>query len=156
MNPVIRKNILLAIRIFVGLVFLISGVGKLIDSGYVNYALVRLLASHFYWLIEYAAAIVIGISIIELIIAIFLFWGKKLKWALCAALVLLLIFSGIMSYFFWQGTQVQSCGCFGAFGIGGGLGFSLIKNLVLIILIITGFVLLAQKDKAIAESSSII
>lgn len=145
MSPTIHKNSLLAIRIIVGLVFLLSGVGKLIDGGYVNYALVRLLASNFYWIIEYAAPIVIAISIIELIIAAVLFWGKKLKWALSAALILLLVFSAVMGYFYWQGMQVQSCGCFGAFGFGGGLGFSLIKNLVLIALIVGAFLLMSKK-----------
>lgn len=151
MSPTIRKNSLLAIRIIVGLVFLLSGIGKLLDSGYVNYALVRLLASNFYWIIEYAATIVIAISIIELIIAAFLFWGKKLKWALSAALILLLIFSGVMSYFYWQGMQVQSCGCFGAFGFGGGLGFSLLKNVVLIILIIAAFIVSTPKETSMTE-----
>jgi len=150
----IKKNGLLVLRIFVGLVFLISGLGKLIDTGYVNYALVRLLASHFYWLIEYAAPIVIAISIIELIIAAFLFWGKKLKWALSAALVLLLIFSGVMGYFYWQGMQVQSCGCFGAFGFGGGLGFSLLKNLVLIACIIAAYLLMPSKNRNVAFTNT--
>lgn len=128
-----------------GLVFLISGIGKLIDSGYVNYALVRLLSTKFYWIIEYAAVIVISLSIIELIISGFLFLGKKLRWPLGAALLLLLVFSSVMGYFYWQGMQVQSCGCFGAFGIGGGLAISLLKNLVLIILIIAAFVLTAKQ-----------
>ncbi len=145
MNQKTGRNSLLAIRLILGLVFLISGIGKLIDSGYVNYALVRLLSAEFYWIIEWAAVIVITISIIELIIAGFLFWGKKLSWALSAALLLLLIFSGVMGYFYWQGMNVQSCGCFGAFGIGGGLAFSLLKNLVLIVLAIAGFILQTKK-----------
>ncbi len=140
-----KRISLLIIRILLGLVFLISGIGKLIDSGYVNYALVRLLSTEFYWMIEYAAAIVITISIIELIIAAFLLWGKKLRWALSGALLLLLIFSGVMGYFYWQGMNVQSCGCFGAFGIGGGLAFSLLKNLVLIALVIICYLFLPRK-----------
>lgn len=140
-----KEKISRIICIFIGLVFLISGVGKLIDSGYVNYALVRLLSTKFYWLIEYAATIVIALSIVELIIAAFLLFRKKLKWALSAALLLLILFSGVMGYFYWQGMQVQSCGCFGAFGLGGGLVFSLLKNLVLIILIVTAFVLQGGK-----------
>ncbi len=141
----VQNIIVFAIRILLGLVFLISGIGKLIDSGYVNYALVRLLSTELYWIIEYAAVIVISISIFELIIAGFLFWGERLKWALSAALVLLLIFNAVMIYFYWQGMNVQSCGCFGAFGIGGGLVFSLLKNLVLIVLVIAGFVFIPRK-----------
>lgn len=140
MNLKFKQYTVLVIRVLLGIVFLISGIGKLIDSGYVNYSLVRLLSTEFYWIIEYAAVLVIAISIIELIIAVCLFWGKKLRWPFSAALLLLLIFSGVMGYFYWQGMSVQACGCFGAFSIGGGLGFSLLKNVVLIILVAGGLV----------------
>lgn len=142
MNLKLKQYSVLVIRVFLGLVFLISAIGKLIDSGYVNYSLVRLLSTKFYWMIEYATVLVISISVIELIIAVFLLWGKMLKWALSAALLLLLFFSGVMGYFYWQGMSVQACGCFGAFSIGGGLAFSLLKNLVLIIFVFLGLKLI--------------
>src|SRR5699024_5975085 len=145
MSNKMQRYSLLVIRLLEGLVFLVSAVGKLIDSGYVNYALVRLLSTKFYWLIEYAAALVIAISMVELIIALLLLWGKKLQWALAAAFLLLIGFSGVMGYFYWQGMSVASCGCFGAFGIGGGLEFSLLKNLALLVLVISAFLLGERK-----------
>jgi uncharacterized membrane protein YphA (DoxX/SURF4 family) len=141
-----RRIILLSIRILLGLVFLLSGIGKLIDSGYVNYELVRLLSTQYYWIIEYAAIIMISISIIELLIAVLLLWGKLLKTALAGALLMLVGFSSVLGYFYLQGMNVASCGCFGALGIGGGLEFSLIKNGVMIVLIIAAFVLISPKD----------
>jgi len=141
-----RRIILLSIRILLGLVFLLSGIGKLIDSGYVNYELVRLLSTQYYWIIEYAAIIMISISIIELLIAVLLLWGKLLKTALAGALLMLVGFSSVLGYFYLQGMNVASCGCFGALGIGGGLEFSLIKNGVMIVLIIAAFVLITPKD----------
>ena len=139
MKPKARRISLLVIRIILGLVFLLSGVGKLIDSGYVNYDLVRLLSTEYFWIIEYAAPIIISISIVELLIAIFTFWGKYLKAALGVALVMLICFSSVLAYFYLQGRNVEGCGCFGAFGIGGGLEFTLIRNFVLMALIICAY-----------------
>ncbi len=148
-TPKYRRYSLLTIRIILGLVFLLSGVGKLIDSGYVNYDLVRLLSSTYFWIIEYAAHIIISLSIVELLIAIFLCWGKYLKWALTAALLMLTGFTGILGYFYLQGMSVASCGCFGAFGFASGLEFTLIRNAVLILLAIGGIILLnTQPEKA--------
>jgi uncharacterized membrane protein YphA (DoxX/SURF4 family) len=145
MSPKKQRISLLTIRIIVGLVFLLSGIGKLLDEGYVNYDLVRLLSTKIYWLIEYAAVIIISISILELLIAVLLLWGKYLKMALTAALIMLLTFSSVLGYFYLQGMNVASCGCFGALGIGGGLEFTLIRNAVLLTLIIAGFFLKSRK-----------
>ena len=127
-----------------GIIFLISGIGKLIDSDYVNYDLVRLLSSHFYWIIEYAAPIIITVSIIELLLAALLLWGRKLKWALSGTLLMLLSFSSVLGYFYFQGMNVEGCGCFGAFGLDFGLGATLIRNLVLIALCIVSYLIMTS------------
>ena len=139
MKPKTRRISLRAIRILLGLVFLLSGIGKLIDSGYVNYDLVRLISTAFYWIIEYAATIIISISIIELVLAVLLLWGKFIKTALAASLLMLICFSSVLGYFYLQGMSIEGCGCFGALGIGGGLEFTLIRNAILIILIFWAF-----------------
>lgn len=145
MTPKNRKISLLTIRIILGLVFLLSGIGKLIDSRYVNYDLVRLLSTEFYWIIEYAAAIIISISIIELLLALFLLWGKYLKTVFGISLIMLLGFTSVLGYFYLDGMNVASCGCFGALGIGGGMEFTLIRNFVLIALIIVAYLLMSSK-----------
>lgn len=145
MQSTYRRYSLLAIRIILGTVFLFSGIGKLIDSGYVNYDLVRLLSSTYFWIIEYAAHIIISLSIAELLIVGFLCWEKYLKWTLAAALLLLAGFTSVLGYFYLQGMNVASCGCFGAFGFGSGLEFTLIRNIVLMLLCIGGFVLVQTK-----------
>lgn len=148
-----RRITLLAIRIILGLIFLLSGVGKLIDSGYVNYDLVRLLSTEFYWVIEYAAAIIITLSLVELLLAVLLLWGKYLKTALTASLFMLLSFTSVLGYFYLDGMNVASCGCFGALGIGGGMEFTLIRNLVLISLIIGAYIILTSpRESSISES----
>lgn len=140
MTPKMQKNILLTIRILLGLLFLASGIGKLIDASDARY-LVELLASEFYWLIEYVNPIVIGTSLLELLFATLLLWGKKLKAALWGSLILVSVFTITLSYFYLQGMSIESCGCFGALGIGGGLGTTLIRNGILLVLIVSGLVL---------------
>ena len=147
-TPKYRRYSLLTIRIILGLVFLLSGVGKLIDSGYVNYDLVRLLSSTYFWVIEYAAHIIISLSILELVVVVFLCLEKYVKWALAAALFMLTGFTGILGYFYLQGMSVASCGCFGAFGFASGLEFTLIRNAVLIVLAIGGIILVTSKKES--------
>jgi len=144
MKPKMQKNILLTIRILLGLIFIASGIGKLIDSSDARY-LVELLASEFYWLIEYANPIVIGTSLLELLLAVFLIWGKKLKAALWGSLALVSVFTITLGYFYLQGMSIESCGCFGALGIGGGLEATLIRNGILLLLIIGAFVLMRSR-----------
>lgn len=146
MSPKVRRNSLIAIRIILGLVFLLSGTGKLFDSGYVNYDLIRLLSEKFFWIIEYAAPIMITISVIELLLAALLLWNKWLRIALSASLLMLLTFSSVLGYYYLQGTNIEGCGCFGAFGFGGGLEVTLIRNLVLMALIIGAFFLTNSRN----------
>jgi uncharacterized membrane protein YphA (DoxX/SURF4 family) len=149
-----RRISLLSIRILLGVVFLLSGIGKLINDSDARY-LVELLATKFYWMIEYTGPIVLAITIIELLLAFFLLWGKKLRWVLGGALLLIIAFSGILSYFYWQGFGIKSCGCFGALDIGGGLTFSLLKNVVLLALIIGAYCLIPSRNKPLQKSTGI-
>lgn len=146
-----RKRIALTIiRIILGVIFLLSGIGKLINGADAQY-LVELLATKFYWLIEYSSLIVTSTSVIELVLAVFLLWGRYLKWALVGTLLMLLGFSSVLSYFYFQGMSVENCGCFGAFGFASGLEFTLIRNLVLVLLIIGAFVLMRVRKKEKSE-----
>ena len=145
-NPKYLRNSLVVIRIILGIVFLLSGVGKLINASDARY-LVELLATRYYWLIEYGNLIVITTSLAEVAIAVLLLWGKYLRSALGGALLLLAGFSTVLSYFYLQGMSVENCGCFGAFGFASGLEFTLIRNMVLILLSISALVLLSKTNK---------
>lgn len=127
------------IRFLLGTLFLVSGVGKLIEGSDARY-LVELLATEFYWLIEYADVIVIATSLFELVLAGWLFWGRKLNVALLTSALLLLSFSSVLLYFYIQGQSIASCGCFGAFGFDSGLEATLIRNGVLLILVVGGYI----------------
>ncbi|MDX1638756.1 MAG: DoxX family membrane protein [Balneolaceae bacterium] len=140
MSPNTRTYALLTIRVILGGLFLLSGVGKLIDSSDAIY-LVELLATEYYWLIEYGNQIVVGTSIIELLLAVLLFWGRQLRWVFSASFLLVLSFTVVIAYFYLQGMSVASCGCFGAFGGGGGLTVTLLRNAALLLLVAGGLVM---------------
>lgn len=146
MNPKYTKTALTTIRIILGAVFVISGVGKLINPSDAKY-LVELLATEFYWLIEYAGPIVTATSFIELILGGLLLWGQYLKWALGGTLAMLVGFSSVLGYFYMQGMSVDSCGCFGAFGFASGIEFTLLRNLVLGLMVIGSFALIYTSGK---------
>ena len=129
-----------------GLLFLVSGVGKLINSSDAQY-LVELLATKFYWLIEYKYMIVLSVTIIELFLSALLLWGRYLKTALTGSFLLLLSFTGVLSYFYFTGMTVEECGCFGAFGGGGGTELTLLRDLVLIVLVVAGYLLSTSQQK---------
>jgi uncharacterized membrane protein YphA (DoxX/SURF4 family) len=132
-----KKLSLTIIRYLLGGLFLLSGIGKLIDTSNARY-LVELLATKFYWLIEYAEPIVLGTSILELVFAVMLLWGRQLKAAFWGSLALVTAFTVTLGYFYLQGMSVENCGCFGALGIGGGLEATLIRNGLLLLLIAGG------------------
>ncbi len=156
MNKSYANIALTTIRIILGLLFLLSGIGKLINDADARY-LVELLATEVYWVIEYASAIVLITSILELIFAVLLLWNKFVKSALAGIMVMLIGFSTVLSHFYFQGMSVESCGCFGAFGFSSGLEFTLIRNIVLMILAITAFILIAKtkqpEGKPVADYS---
>lgn len=147
MNRTYASTALVTIRIVLGLLFLVSGTGKLINGADARY-LVELLATEFYWLIEYAGPIVITASIVELVLAVFLLWGKYLGWSLFGTLAMLLGFSAVLGYFYFQGMAVENCGCFGAFGLASGLEFTLIRNIVLILMTTGAFMLKSKLSAA--------
>lgn len=146
MRPKYRRIFITTIRFGIGILFLASGIGKLINSTDARF-LVELMATKFYWLIEYVELIVMLTSALELVIALLLLWGRYLLSAFTAALMMLLGFTGILGYFYLQGMNVENCGCFGALGFASGLDFTLLRNLVLIALITGAYLLMPGEGK---------
>lgn len=153
MNKSYANIALTTIRIILGLLFLVSGIGKLINDSDARY-LVELLATEVYWVIEYAGAIVLTTSVLELVFAVLLLWNKFIKSALSGILAMLIGFSSLLSYFYFQGMTVESCGCFGAFGFSSGLEFTLIRNIALIILAIAAFTIIVKPNQQDSKPSS--
>ena len=125
------------VRIIVGATFILSSIGKFIDSSDAQY-LVELLSMNIYWLIEYKRIIVLSITILELALGILLVLNRYTFLSYLTSALLILSLSSVLLFFKFQGTQVASCGCFGAFDLLSGLNATLAKNGVLMILIIYG------------------
>lgn len=125
------------VRIFVGAIFILSSIGKFIDSSDAQY-LVELLSMNIYWLIEYKRIIVLSITILELALGILLVLNRYTFWTYLTSALLILSLSSVLLFFKFQGTQVAACGCFGAFDLLSGPNATLAKNGVLMILIIYG------------------
>ena len=123
------------VRIFVGAIFILSSIGKFIDSSDAQY-LVELLSMNIYWLIEYKKIIVLSITILELVLGILLLLNRYTFWSYLASALLILSLSSVLLFFKFQGTQVAACGCFGAFDLLSGPNATLAKNGILMLLII--------------------
>ena len=137
MNPKNRARILLFSRFFTGLVFLASGIGKLIDRSDAIY-LVEMLSTEIYWLIEYRNVIAFGLTILELILAVLLLLGKWIRISLVVSFLFIFALSSVLLYLTFQGFVIESCGCFGALDLFTGLPATLAKNVVLLIIISLG------------------
>ena len=123
------------VRIFVGAIFILSSIGKFIDSSDAQY-LVELLSMNIFWLIEYKRIIVLSITILELALGILLVLNRYTFLSYLTSALLILSLSSVLLFFKFQGTQVAACGCFGAFDLLSGPNATLAKNGVLMILII--------------------
>lgn len=152
MNTKLRSRILLSLRIFVGLVFLLSGVGKLINSDDAKY-LVELMGMEIYWIIEFKTLIVYSITILELVIAVLLLWGRHIRIAFVTSFFLLLFMTSILLYFQFQDMNVESCGCFGAFDILSGPVATISKNVVLLLCSMAGFILIPETNSGSMDES---
>ena len=118
-----------------GAIFILSSIGKFIDSSDAQY-LVELLSMNIYWLIEYKRIIVLSITILELALGILLVLNRYTFLSYLTSALLILSLSSVLLFFKFQGTQVAACGCFGAFDLLSGPNATLAKNGVLMILII--------------------
>lgn len=146
MNQKTHSRILISIRFFLGVLFLVSGIAKILNNEDAKY-LVELMASEFYWMIEYRSELVIAMTIIELILAVFLLIGKQLRLALGAAFLFVAGLSSVLIYLYFQGYNVESCGCFGNLIPIDGLGVTIVKNIILLALITVGFVFTFPKKE---------
>lgn len=100
------------LRIVIGSVFLVSGLGKLL-SPYQNFLYViqayQFLPS---WIEVLAAQI---FPWIELLVGVFVFLGLWTSWSLRGALVLFGIFVVTVGQALLRGISLEDCGCFGSF-----------------------------------------
>lgn len=105
-----KINIFFAIRIAVGLLFIISGVEKLISS-YQNFFYV--VQSYEVLSMPLAKITAFIMPWIELFLGVFLVIGLYLKWTLYGVISVLITFIFIVSQAIIRSLPIDECGCFG-------------------------------------------
>jgi hypothetical protein len=130
----------MAIRAVLGLVLLASGVGKLIDPSDAG-SLVDVVMGSDSFFASISTLIVVAVSVVELVLVAWLAWGKYLGAALLACLGLVGVFTVVVGSIVMSGQGVATCGCFGAFGLGFSAEWTLMRNLGLLAIILTGLLL---------------
>lgn len=140
-----RNIILIAVKIFVGVLFIFSGLVKLNDPLGFSYKLEEYFeVFHLTFLNSFAIFFSIGLCALEVILGLFLLTGyfaKKVMWGL----LLLIIFFTFLTFYSAFFDVVKTCGCFGdAIPLTPWQSFS--KDLVLLVMIVFLFV---KKDELI-------
>ncbi|HEY0897703.1 MAG TPA: BT_3928 family protein, partial [Sphingobacteriaceae bacterium] len=133
-----NKTLLTFCRLFVGLLFIFSGLIKANDPIGFGYKLQEYFeVFHTTFLNDYATAIAILLCTLEIVLGALLllgFWARKVAWGL----LLLIIFFTFLTFYSAFFKVVTSCGCFGdAIPLTPWQSFS--KDLVLLVMIVTIF-----------------
>jgi uncharacterized membrane protein YphA (DoxX/SURF4 family) len=130
----------IAVRAILGLVLLLSGVGKLLDPSGAE-SLVGVVMGADSLFVEYATALVMLVSVTELVLVGWLAWGRRLTLALTACFLLVGIFTFVVGSIVLSDQTVATCGCFGALGLDLSAEGTLIRNLVLLAIALVGILL---------------
>lgn len=128
-----------------GIVFTISGIGKFFDkTDAVN--LVKVVSEKIPTSTGWENEIVLLTILVELILAGLLFSKKKLFIAYIFSFLFVGTFTVAIGLLYHDGVSLSSCGCFGAFGFSGGIEITLGRNVVLLCLIVTGYLIEIQNE----------
>jgi uncharacterized membrane protein YphA (DoxX/SURF4 family) len=99
-------------RIILGLVFIASAVGKLI---YIP-GFVKIIETYKLYLPPTLTwTLAIGVSVIELIIGVWILFGKNIKTAVIISIILNSGYFILVTLSLIRGLQIPNCGCFGIF-----------------------------------------
>ncbi|MET4083480.1 putative membrane protein YphA (DoxX/SURF4 family) [Pedobacter sp. UYP30] len=133
-----KKNILTVFRLFVGLLFIFSGLIKANDPLGFGYKLQEYFeVFHLGFLVHFATGIAILLCTLEVVLGallLFGFWTKKVAWGLLVLIVFFTLLTFVSAVF----KVVTSCGCFGdAIPLTPWQSFS--KDLILLLMIVVLF-----------------
>jgi uncharacterized membrane protein YphA (DoxX/SURF4 family)/peroxiredoxin len=110
------KNILIQFsRLFVGILFIISGLIKLNDPLGFSYKLAEYFSEPVFnmpFLVPLALAMALFIVIVEVVLGVFLLIGYKSKWTIWILLIMIVKFS-FLTFYSAYFDVVKDCGCFG-------------------------------------------
>ncbi|MFD1614358.1 BT_3928 family protein [Gelatiniphilus marinus] len=109
------KTLVALSRIFVGVLFIISGFIKLNDPLGFSYKLEEYFAEgvlNIEFLIPYALGISVLVVVFEVVLGVFLLIGYKPKFTVCS-LLLMIVFFTFLTFYSAYFDKVKDCGCFG-------------------------------------------
>lgn len=110
------KNIITQIsRLFVGILFIISGLIKLNDPIGFSYKLDEYFSEPVFnmpFFVPYTLAIALFLVILEVVLGVMLLVGYKIKWTIWSLLLLVILFT-FLTFYSAYFDVVKDCGCFG-------------------------------------------
>jgi uncharacterized membrane protein YphA (DoxX/SURF4 family) len=102
-------------RLFVGVLFIISGLIKLNDPLGFSYKLVEYFSEAVFnvpFLSPFALAIALFLVILEVVLGVMLLLGYQTKWTIWSLLLLIIVFT-FLTFYSAYFDVVKDCGCFG-------------------------------------------
>lgn len=120
----------IALRIVIAALLLAAGGGKLADSA----GFVLVLRSYRFFPVDLLWPVAIAIMATELLLGLWLLWGRQLFRAAQAAVGLHVIYSAWSAFMLLRGKPILNCGCFGSFLVRPLSWLTLAENLVLVAL----------------------
>jgi len=136
------------LRIIIALVLLAAGTGKLIDPA----GFVLVLRSYRFFPVELLWPATLAIIGTELILGLWLIWGRQLYRAALAAVALHTLYSAWIAFMLLRGKPILNCGCFGSRFARPLSWQTLGENLILVGLSVALFLLCRKRNK-ISETS---
>jgi len=124
----------------------ISGIGKLLDGREASQFLVAL--TNFHPLVKkWAAHFILGLSVIEIVLACSLLAQRSVRIGLTILSGILVLFSAALIVMLMRDIPIGACGCFGSLGGEISVEIALIKNLILLVAVIGCSLLLGSNPR---------
>jgi hypothetical protein len=125
----------------------ISGIGKLLDGREASQFLIALANSHPI-VKKWAAHFIIGLSVIEIVLACSLLAQKSVRIGLTILSGILVLFSAALTLILVRDVPIDACGCFGSWGGEISVEIALIKNLILLFAVLGCTLLLGSNPRS--------
>lgn len=138
-----RRHLAWALRLTLVAMLMVSGAGKLLDSREASQFLIALANSHPV-AEKWADDFIMGLSILEIVLAGSLFHRKSVRIGLTVLSGMLFVFSVALAIMLARDVPLESCGCSGAFGGEMAIETALLRNLILLVAVMGSYLLLAS------------
>ena len=126
-----QTRVFTVLRYAIGAFFVLSGIGKIIDSSVAEKAISYITTDFHAMLPQNPRVLVLGFSVVEILVGGLLLANRFVSLAVMASCALLLAFSIPLAETVIKGLDVPACGCSGVFDLGMSLRVALARNLVL-------------------------